>query len=78
MFSFKRFYIVLTCILVQEQLKSTHSEANTKKDRRKVRGVSQLQTAVLPRHQEEEETNKLQTSTTRTNLRKALRLVQMI
>ena len=29
-----------------------------KKGKRKVQGVSQLQTAVLPRHQEEEETDK--------------------
>ena len=37
--------------------------------KRKVQGVPQSQTAALPRHQEE-----IQTSTNRTNIRKALRL----
>ena len=34
------------------------SEARTKKGKRKVHGVPQSQTAALPRHQEEEETDK--------------------
>ena len=36
----------------------------TKKGKRKAQGVPQLQTAVLPRHQEEEETDKAQTEQT--------------
>ena len=58
-----------------------HINADTKKGKRKVQGVPQSQTAALPRPQEEEETDKskqgnrqIQTSTNRTNLRKALRL----
>ena len=45
-----------------------------KKGKRKVQGVPQSQTAALPRHQEEEETDKSKKSTNRTNVRKALRL----
>ena len=37
-------------------------------------GVPKSQTAALPRHQEEEETDKTKTSANRTNVRKALRL----
>ena len=36
--------------------------------------MSQSQAATLPRHEEEEETDKNQTSANRTNVRKALRL----
>ena len=35
-----------------------HNTTCQKKGKRKVQGVSQLQTAALPRHQEEEETDK--------------------
>ena len=45
-----------------------------KKGKRNVQGKPQSQTAALPKHQEEEETDKKQTSTNRTNVRKALRL----
>ena len=45
-----------------------------KKSKRKVQGVPQSQTVALPRHQEEEETDKSKPSTNRTNARKALRL----
>ena len=45
-----------------------------KTSKRKVKGMPQSQTAALPRHQEEKETD-IQTSTNRTNVRKALRLV---
>ena len=41
------------------------------KGKRKVQGVPQAQTAALPRHQKEEETEK-KTSANRTNVRKAL------
>ena len=40
-----------------------------KKGKRKVQGVPQSQTAAVPRHQEEEETQN-QTSANRTNVRK--------
>ena len=43
------------------------------KGKRKVQRVPQSQTAALPRHQEEEETENSK-STNRTNVRKALRL----
>ena len=39
--------------------------------------MPQSQTAALPRHQEEEETDKTKTSTNRSNVRKALRLAQI-
>ena len=42
--------------------------------KRKVQGVPQSQTTALPRHQEEEETDKTKTSANRTNVRKAPRL----
>ena len=45
-----------------------------KKGKRKVQGVPQSQTAALPRHQEEEETQQNQSSTNRTKVWKALRL----
>ena len=35
-----------------------HNNEPKKKDKRKVQGVPQSQTAALPRHQEEEETDK--------------------
>ena len=44
-----------------------------KKGKRKVQGVPQLQTAALPRHQEEGN-RQIQTSTNQTNVRKALRV----
>ena len=44
------------------------------KDKRKVQGVPQSQAAALPRHREEEETDKKQTSANPTNVRKTLRL----
>ena len=44
-----------------------------KKGKRKVQGVPQSQTAALPRHQEEEETDKSKQAQ-RSNVRKALRL----
>ena len=43
-----------------------------KKGKKKLQGVPQSQAAALPRHKEEEETDK--TSVYRTNVRKALRL----
>ena len=46
----------------------------TRKGNRKVQGVPQSQTAALPRHQEEEDIDKNQTSANRTNVGKALRL----
>ena len=48
-----------------------------KKNKREVQGVPQSQTAALPRHQEEVETDgnrQNQTSANQTNVRKALRL----
>ena len=39
-----------------------------KKGKRKVQGVPHSQTTALPRHQEEEETEKNQTSTNRTKI----------
>ena len=54
---------------VREKSRECH---NHKKGKRKVHEVPQSQTAALPRHQEEEETDK--TSANRTNVRKALRL----
>ena len=36
----------------------THKKKKKKNGKRKVQGVPQLQTAALPRHQEEEETDK--------------------
>ena len=41
--------------MVREKPRECH---NHKKGKRKVQGVPQLQTAALPRHQEEEETDK--------------------
>ena len=53
---------VKSCIIVHSvQGAPTHQRINTenmKKGKRKVQGVPQSQTAVLPRHQEEEETDK--------------------
>ena len=46
----------------------------SKKGKRKVQEVPQSQAATLPRYQEEEETDKNQTTSNQTNLRKALRL----
>ena len=43
-----------------------------KKVREKIQGVLQSQTAALPRHKEEEETDKSKTSANRTNVRKTL------
>ena len=40
------------------QLKKANSADTEKKGKRKVQGVPQSQTAALPRHQEEEETDK--------------------
>ena len=43
-----------------------------KKDKRKVQGLPQSQTAALPRHQEKEETDKTKQAQNQTNVRKAL------
>ena len=43
-----------------------------KQGKKKVQGVPQSQTAAIPRHQEEEETDKTKQNANRTNVRKAL------
>ena len=57
-----RFYVESGIIHVESSIKVGFSEAmiaaNVKKGKRKVQGVPQSQTAVLPRPQEEEETDK--------------------
>ena len=45
-----------------------------KKSKRKVQGVPQSQTAALPRHQKEEETDKSKQAQIETNVQKVLRL----
>ena len=46
-----------------------------KKGKRKVQGVPQSQTAALPRHEEEMETDKTKQAQIEQTLRKALRLL---
>ena len=50
------------CSIIQDgrhlKILQTTSPPKQKKGKRKVQGVPQLQTAVLPRYQEEEETDK--------------------
>ena len=48
----------MTGSLFAENLNSTYIKLKKKKGKRKVQGVPQSQTAALPRHQEEEETDK--------------------
>ena len=70
-------YILITNSANMEeggQYRKKESSANTKKGKRKVQGVPQSQTAALPRHQEEKENRQNETSTNRTNVRKAIRL----
>ena len=45
---------LISVLLVQDNLKLDNSE----KGKRKIQGMPQSQTAALPRHQEEEETDK--------------------
>ena len=47
-----------TRAVCSESAHSAHVRRLKKKGKRKVQGVPQSQTAALPRHQEEEETNK--------------------
>ena len=64
---------LLSIILPDNSEQSMIIMRNDKKDKRKVQEVPQSQAAALPRHQEEEETDK-HTRANRTNIRNALRL----
>ena len=63
--------VIKKIFLCAIQLYTNYVNECRKKGKRKVQGVPQSQTAALPRHQEEEET---EIGTNCTNVRKALRL----
>ena len=72
------FYVVLFCFQfnignTKKNRKVQGASQSQKRGDRKVQRVPQSQTADLPRHQEEEETDN-QTNANRTNVRKAPRL----
>ena len=54
----RAFFLMITMLGVSSQVRPTCQFRSTKKGKREVQGVLQSQTAALPRHQEEEETNK--------------------